>query len=497
MSGPFELIADRFFPEFYEGMVDAMADTVELALADLKPGRVGYVLANAEAGINDRRCEDGLDYVNGTLPLLAIEQEGTLTALMMAYPIHGTVLGIDELTLSQDVAGGIEQAVEARFDYPVQVMMFNSWGADMSPANPDVDQDTLALGHSAYDQMERIGFTVADSVEIGLADLAWDDAPDIHVETHRASISRDLMGYEDGVFPFDYGAVYCGSGYSADCDIGTLGEDLDKSCIPFNAEFPAPDQTEVTAGRIGDLYMVTWPGESGTVLAEQVMAEIRSFGNVTDVMYLGYAQDYLGYSITEDDWWEGGYEASGALWGPKQGDYLAAQVVEAFGRTFGFVAGGEEPSPVQPFGESEYEPYAAATPTGLGDVLVDVRAEVVVYEVVELTVAGADPWWGAPVASLEHADGTPVLRANGLPVTSDGQAFWIDLATNPTYADNLDAAARTFEWTFSMPTRHAVVSAGPDLPEGAYRLRVEAPDGAAGVQIVSGVFNLVESVSTL
>ncbi len=496
MSGPFELIADRFFPEFYEGMVDAMADTVELALADLKPGRVGYVLADAEAGVNDRRCEDGLDYVNGTLPLVAIEQEGTLTALMMAYPIHGTVLNIDELTLSQDVSGGIEQAVEERFDYPVQVMMFNAWGADMAPANPDVDQDDLALGHGGYDQMERVGSVVADAVEIGLADITWNDATDIHVETHRAPINRDLMGYEDGVFEYEFGAVYCGSGYEADCEIGTFGDDLDETCIPFNEEFSAPTQTEITAGRIGDLYLVTWPGESGTILAEKVMTEIRSFGEVNDVMYLGYSQDYLGYSITEDDWWEGGYEASGALWGPKQGDYLAERVVEAFGRTFGYVSGGQEPTPVEAFGATQYDPFVAATPTALGDVLVDVPTDVLAYDVVTFTVAGADPWWGAPIAYLEQADGTPILRPNGLPVTSDGQAFTVELTTDPSYADNLTAGARTFQWHFTLPTRHAVVEAGPDLPEGSYRIRVEAPDGASGVEIVSGAFNLTESAPT-
>ena len=73
----------------------------------------GHLHTTQQRHHSDRRCEDpSPDYVNGSLPILAIEQEGVLQALVMSYAIHGTVLNIDELTLSQDVSGGIEQAVE-------------------------------------------------------------------------------------------------------------------------------------------------------------------------------------------------------------------------------------------------------------------------------------------------------------------------------------------------------------------------------------------------
>ena len=132
--------------------------------------------------VSDRRCEDGgPDYVNGRLPLLAVEQEGALAAVLMSYPIHGTVIGIEELTLSQDVSGAIEQAVEDRFDHPVQVQMFNAWGADMSPGNPDVDQGLGAPQPDGYDQMEAVGSALADAVEIALLDIVWEDLSLIHI----------------------------------------------------------------------------------------------------------------------------------------------------------------------------------------------------------------------------------------------------------------------------------------------------------------------------
>ena len=45
-GGLLGLIADSFFPEYYENLMTALADTVEAAYADLQPARVGHVLAS-------------------------------------------------------------------------------------------------------------------------------------------------------------------------------------------------------------------------------------------------------------------------------------------------------------------------------------------------------------------------------------------------------------------------------------------------------------------
>lgn len=483
-GGPFELIADKFFPEHYERMVQAMADAVEAALLDAKPGRMGWVMGRDDLAANDRRCEDGApDHVNGTLPILAVEQEGQLKALVMAYAIHGTVLNIDDLTLSQDVSGGIEQAVEDRFDTPVQVQMHNSWGADMSPGSPTVPTGPGAAVPAGYDQMEAVGQSVADAVEAAIGGVVWEEEPEILLETHRIPIDREHIGYPDDVFEnYPYGGVYCGSGYESDCDVATTNLELDDACIPFNETFPAPNQTEVTVGRVGATHLVTFPGEPGTALAEGILEELGNFSGVEQVMFVGYGQDYLGYSIEEEDWWQGGYEASGAIWGPRQGEYLAGEVVAAFASTFGFAQELQGPEPVAPFGNADFTPYVGPTPTDFGAVLAQPASALAGADAVAVfTVAGADPWWGAPLAYLEHADGTPVNRPNGLPVTSDGQAFWIDLAVDPAYGDGIDVPSRQFQWSFSLPLQHVVVGAGPAVTAGgSYRLRVVLPDGEGG-----------------
>lgn len=483
VGGPFDLIADKFFPEFYLGIVDAMADTVEAALADLKPGRVGTTFTYTDEAHNDRRCEDGLTYTNGTLPIVAVEQEGEIVGVATAYAVHGTVLGIEDLTLSQDVHGAIEQAVEDRFDHPVLALSFNAWGADMSPADPAVPEQPGAVAQAGYDHLERAGAVIGDAVAAAIGDLAWDDAPDIASHTFRIELDREAIGYDADTFPYTYGGVYCSG--PEDCDPATTVENLDHACLPFNEDYAAPPQTELTSGQLGAVSFVTFPGEPGTLLAEQILRDIGE----DDVVFFGYAQDYSGYSILEDDWWQGGYEASGSLWGPRQGEYLADRVVDAFGWAHGGTA-PPGPSPVVPFDASGFTPYAPTPGTGVGTVVTDVAATVGPTDEVVFVVDGEDPWFGAPLVTLVDAAGAPVLRPNGLPVTSDGQAFWVELTPEPSYADAPAAPTRAFHWAFHLPVDHVVVGATPQLT-GAYRLSaaLPGPDGAS-TTVQSGVFTV-------
>lgn len=483
-GGLFDLIADTFFPEFYANLVDAMADAVEQAYADLAPGRLGTGLADASTAIDDRRCADGLDYVNGTAPILAVEQEGRVTGVLTAFAIHGTVLGIEDLTLSQDVSGAIEAAIEDRWGHPITAIMLNSWGADMSPGDPGLPLQDGAAQPDGYDKMEEIGQAVADA--IAAVELTWTDAPELSLRTHRVPLGREAIGYDEDTFLFEWGGVYCGTMLEADCDASTSLEPvLDDACIPFNADYPAPRQTELSVGQVGPYALVTFPGEPGTLLAERVVSDVQARG-AEDVLFVGYAQDYIGYSILEDDWWQGGYEAGGSLWGPQQGEYLVREVAKAWDETFGGAPQEDEPEPIAPFDDPVYDPWVATPPVDAGAIVTDVPATVGPTEVVTFVIAGLDPWLGAPIAHLEDEGGAPVLRPGGHPVTSEGVAFWLDLTTEPTYAETLEAPARRFLWHVRLPVRHEVPGAVPELA-GRYRLRVVQ----GSLEVTSGVFEVV------
>lgn len=498
-EGALTALGDTFFPEFYDGIVDALADVVEQAIADQAPAELGHVIAASHDGHHDRRCEnDMLDQPQEIpdMPLVAIRREGRLDALVASYAYHGTVLGIDRLTLSGDMGAVVEQQIEERFDHPVTVLFFNSWGADMSPGDAAPDPTAVGADEPAgFERMQLLGDVIADAVMPALDSLAYDTDPTVRARTYRVRLDRAAIGYGSDAFPYNNGGAFCGGGGDGNCTDTTPIDRLDHQCLPIGRSDNLPKQTMLTAGQIGELYFVTAPGEWSTALANGVLDQVRERTH-QDAMLIGYANDYTGYSLNEVDWWLGGYESSGALWGPKQGDYLAARLTEAFDtfRDQWNEPPWEEPARVEPFSGYSYDPYVPEAPVGLGTIASDVPASASVTDVVSFTVLGSDPWLGSPVATLERDDGTgtfaPVMRANGLPVDSASYDFWLDLTPNPAYADQLRATSRTFEWAFHFAVGHRARSGIPALSGGRYRFTVRIPTTDGETTVSTGAFTV-------
>lgn len=495
-TGAFVAVGDTFFPEFYDGVVRALADVVEMALDDRRPAEIGTVIARTSEGHNDRRCEnDSLSQIQESpdLPLIVVRRGGQVDAIVASYAYHGTVLSYGDLTLSGDMGSVVEQRIEERFDHPVTVLFLNSWGADMSPANPP--EDPTASGPEqpgGYDRMERLGDVIADAVMPQIAALTYRADVTVRARTYRVALSREAIGYDATTFNYPHGGVFCGIGTDGNCTDSTPMEGLDRRCLRVSLADGLPKQTMIAAGQVGDLFFVTASGEWTTALANGVLDRVRELSG-GDAMFIGYANDYTGYSTGEEDWWQGGYESSGALWGPGQGDYLAARGREAF-ETF-FDTWTEppwlQPERTAPFtGYEGYELYVPEGPVGLGTISTDVATSVTTDDIVTFTVQGSDPWLGVPVAVLEADDGTPVMRGNGTIVDSRSYDLWVDLSEEPTYETMERAAARTFSWTFSFPVSHRSGTAIPDL-SGAYHFRVTLPADGGAMEVTTGTFTVM------
>ncbi len=492
----FDVLVDTFHPGFYERYTGAAVEAVVQAVEDLAPARLAQTTASNGDCHADRRCEDGESHTNDDLALMAIERDGRIEGLIMTYAIHGTALGIDQLLLSQDVSGHIEQSVQDAFDHPTHVLLFNAWAADMSPSHPEVPTVPAAAFHGQHLRMQALGASMADTVGEVLPGLAFQDDPDVFVQLHHALIGRDEIGYDEGEFPYDHGATFCGSS-SGSCESPAVVDGLDRMCaLTFREDAPAPDRFTYSVGVIGEQALVTFPGEPGTRLVEGMLDQLGG-----EVFFVGYGQDYLGYSLSEDDWWMGGYEASGALWGPGQGDYIAARILEGFERS-DLARQGEltrdearagEPERLEPFPLPSFDPYQPAPAVGVGEAEVAPVA-VAVDEVLSWTVQGADPWLGTPRLEVLEGDET-VLRPSGLPLDAEGYQVQVTLAVDPPWSEEADA--RRFLWTFGVVPRP---SAGPgvDLSGRTVRLRVTLPvDGGEPVVVTSDPIEvLVEPIDS-
>ena len=494
-TGALIALGDEFFPEFYDGVVQSLADVVEQALADLAPAELGTATAESSEGHSDRRCEnDSLPQLQEVpdLPMIVVRRGGQIDAVVASYAYHGTVLGIGDLTLSGDMGAVVENKIAERFDHPVNVLFFNSWGADMAPGNvPEPPETTGPMQPGGFDRMERLGNLLADVVMPVIEGVTYSAEPTVRVRTYRVPLSSAVIGYPSGTFNYPHGGAFCGVGGDGNCTDSTPIEGLDRRCVPISPRENLPKQTMLSAGHVGDLHFVTAPGEWSTALAAGVLDRVRELSG-GDAMFIGYANDYTGYSVSEDDWWQGGYEASGALWGPQQGDYLAARSREAFETFFDqwIEPPWWQPARAEPFtGYAGYAPYRAEGAEGLGTISTDVAASVTSEDIVTFTVQGSDPWLGVPVATLELADGTPVTRPNGAAVQSRSYDLWIDMVATPSYADVERAMSRTFAWTFHFPVSRRAATTIPRL-RGDYRFRVAIPTESGSMEITTGTFTV-------
>jgi hypothetical protein len=476
-GGLFHLIADYFVPAFYVGLVDAMADAVELALADMGPAELGFGVVQAPDAHTDRRCADLLDYTNDQLGIIAVRKDGAVTAVALNYAIHGTVLGLDDFTLSKDVSGGIEEAVAHAFDHPVDVMMINAWAGDVRPHAPGVAPESPVTDQpGGYDSMQEIGLYMADVVTASLDGLEWSDEPALKSRTYRYKLDRQSIGYDWGEFDFEWGAVYCTA--EENCDVLTVHENLAEGCIPFPEDSPAPDRSVFTVGQVGPAHFTTWGGESGTLLAEATMAGMLAHEGVDRVLFFGYGNDYLGYQITEEDWWYGGYEASGAMWGPKQGEYMRTRQNESFDHYMGVVEeiGYEQAERATAFDLSDGVVWSWETAIDPATVAAEPAATYGPTDVATFVVQGADPGYGAPMAVLQRevaGSWEDVTAADGTAWDSDGYGYWVDLTPEPSYQETLEPTERVFNWTFSLPLATRAMAFGPGT--GPYRFRVVLP----------------------
>lgn len=499
-QGAFELVQDKFFPEFFDRMMDAIVDTVIDAYKDLTPARFGFVIAENHKAHSDRRCENP-EFEVGDLPILRFDdQNGKIKTIILTYAVHSTVLDNKEFMLSKDVAGGIEYKVEELFDHYCPVLMFDSWGADMAPGTPPSpsNQGQYSDVPEKFTRIEGIGNMIAETVANVIQSVETKAGIDVSALTMWIPIDRKYLGYPEDVFPYDYGGVYCGGTQKGHCWTPGVSpdpiKDLDKNCIPFTSELPAPNKTLATVGRIGDLILVTFPGEAVTQIGVDIRDKISALAGGKKVAFFGYSQDYMGYSTPEWDWWQGGYEASGAIWGPKQGDYLAARIVEVAKKFFdkSYKMSFTSPFPFSP-PLLEYEPRKYMESIEPGKVITDVQSQYAKTDTVVFEVLGGDPWLLAPVVYLEKKEGetfVPYYKSNKTPVNSDGYEFWVTMKPDPPYPPNGedDFIPRRFLWKFVLPITRVADMKSPII-QGTYRLRMVGSyaDGSGKVQDISVV----------
>ena len=171
----------------------------------LEPARLGVGWGFSQANINrravdvDGKASLGLNPdgpVDRRIGLIRLEKkDGSLLALIANYPIHGTVLGPDQLEISGDVLGVVSEYAEQKTGVPV--LFINGAAGNLAPIysvypNPEkghLGQFRVLLGDKILDANKKI-LSTSDSVKLFTGTLTIESPRKVNLNW-----SSDLVNY--------------------------------------------------------------------------------------------------------------------------------------------------------------------------------------------------------------------------------------------------------------------------------------------------------------
>lgn len=259
------ILGGRVSPGLYEATLDKFIAAIEKAHASLAPARIGFATGDATGYSNNRRYEGGL--TDPRVRVMRVDRAGGgPLAVLFNFAAHPTVLGGGMREFSADFVGPARDEIEKEF--PGATAMFaNGTQGDQGPACPG------DCG-SGLDRVAKGG--------AGLGRIAADTARAIQTtdEVSISFISQDII-----IQP-EYGIRITMDGV-----------------------------------RINGTALLTIPGEMYAELGKTVIdaAAQKGFDNL---FLFGISNDGIGYLIPEHSYFEHVYEATFALFGPGEGEFI-------------------------------------------------------------------------------------------------------------------------------------------------------------------------------
>ena len=484
------------------------------------------------------------------------DADGQPMAVVPIYGVHGTLNSEDNPLASTDAVGGMERALEETFDRKVVVMHVQSAGADTSPSghggldcgvHPGAESDPClpwlsAEGHGRVGLPTlRAAWTAAGtamkdsialsmvtrSIELGpypetfaIRDGALAYAP---FDLERTPDRQVWDGANQIISPIDEfnapsGAALCETDtalFPAAAMPGVDGLEVYGSCVRLDIagevlssilglSFPDIDEgglacqstrTTLSALWLDDYMVATVPGELSVLLADKLRAV--SPLDPAHTIAVGYAQGHVGYTLTPEDWLQGGYEPSITFWGPLEGEYLIERAAElmplamAPTRIDAAADGATRvvvPMEMDTFPIDDPAPMAGTVPTTVPADLwmrsgrpAEAQPPATVQRVVGLATfvwLGDDPSTKTPLVTLEREVGgtfAPVTRRSSRAVT-DGDLVVFQAPSPLVRADAPQQHVWAVEWQ-PVPWRGALgeldqLDRRGGVPLGRYRFKV-------------------------
>jgi neutral ceramidase len=359
-----------FFIQCFDALVDGITESVLVADADLKPGRILFAQGDVEgASVNRARvaymknpAAERARYssdVDATMTLLKfVRAEGTV-GLLNWFPVHGTSMNYDNRLISGDNKGyaayAVEQGHGTRYTGKQEfVAAFDQSNA--GDVTPNLNHNNTGPGKNDFESTQIIGARQAREAErlLDHANVPLRGSIEVRhafVDFSRLAVSNEFTGAGEKRtcssalgYAFAAGPAEDGGGHRLfregekeqrpviDATVRTVVPELSpnaelRECqkpkaVLFATGLPRPPLQEqilpLGIVRIGQLVLVVGPAEFTTMAGRRIRAAVaRELGVATHfVVIAGYANDYAGYVTTHEEYESQRYEGGHTLFGP-------------------------------------------------------------------------------------------------------------------------------------------------------------------------------------
>jgi hypothetical protein len=325
-------------PEYVAWLEEELARSVARAAGRLKPACFGWASAPVRGVGAVRRAvtppeggEPAAVLDAGAVTAIAFsDPDGRLEAVLMHYACHPTVMGPDNRLITADLFGAARSALERRLGGGVPVVAVNGACGDVSTR--------FTRRAQTFEEMARLSGLLADAAFGALQRVK---CVDLYPETCLAATGevtlplRPLPALPEAVAALQEAAAAWAElqmlvDNGAAVDHGRLrlartaleGAQVQVEMARLSSgEGEAPmleSEAELTAWLLGNLGLVTIPGELFASLGEAIAAQSGLAGCLT----LGYAGGMVGYIPAPADFAAGGYEVLSTHLAPEAGMVL-------------------------------------------------------------------------------------------------------------------------------------------------------------------------------
>lgn len=301
--------------------------SVDEASAACRPRRIRAGFVPVEGIAVNRRSGDGKPVDPNAGVLLIEEADGSPAAVAVNFACHTTVLGPNTLAISADFPFYTIRKLERVLGAPA--LFFNGAEGDISVGHrSDLSAVGVIAPFRTFEKAEELGTRLADGVLEGLAGLEdemgklfvsrsrpkfplkrYAPLPKMRADREAAAEALLNLNNENELLRARQRSLYC----RIEEYYASLYE---------NADGPEPKvlPAELMCVRIGDTALLSFPGEVFVSIA----LDIRARSPFPRTMFLGLANDYIGYIPTADANAGAGYEVVASRLAPEAAGILSA-----------------------------------------------------------------------------------------------------------------------------------------------------------------------------